>query len=344
MERKRKKINLKFIVLILSLIVFLSMSVLTFAWFTDSKSFTGDLTFGSLELDVSGGVSGDGVDSATSKLVFDVARQKAGDSTWTGKIMPGDTIDINLTVGLKSGSEPAYYLIFIHDDKGVFENNVYFSDGTKTGNVLNVYVNDGTKTYLQTDSTMASVTNKYCGKLTAGTPQNIKISAKVAESYTEQNTVCNVTCTIGAIQQANLKESDAKYNLNVKYGTNLLPLKTTKETYSNYGLSITVNGDGTFTLDGEVSGESVFIFDINNGAMDITTDGVYLLTGFLETSTVTNSYLQPYINKISQGVLIKGVVEYSWKAGDTLSFVRFFIRTGISFDNFTFAPRLVKKI
>ena len=236
MERKRKKINLKFIVLILSLIVFLGMSVLTFAWFTDSKSYTGTLNFGELKLKVSGGVSGDGVTSATSKLIFDTARKLNNDSTWTGKYMPGDTIDLNLTVGLESSSEPAYYMISITDNKNVFERAYYYSDGTKTGNNLNVFVFNKIKTYKQGDDSKTELTGsdlKYVGKLDAGdsNAHSLTISAKISENFEEQGIKTTVNCEIFAIQQANLKEITARVEM---MNNNVDGLDTSKYTRVNY--------------------------------------------------------------------------------------------------------------
>ncbi len=220
MERKRKKINVKFIVLILSLIVFLGMSVFTFAWFTDTKSYTGTLNFGELKLKVSGGVSGDGVTSATSKIDFDVTRSSGPSYTLTKKVMPGDTININLTIDLETGSEPAYYIVKIYDSKNIFENNTYFSeDGTI------VYVYDGVNTYNQNDSTKTSVSDKYCGKITAGSAQNLKISAKVSEDYTTQKETTQVECKVLAIQRANLEPKIAKKEMNLSYGRNLYSLQ-----------------------------------------------------------------------------------------------------------------------
>ncbi len=226
MEKKKKKFDIKTMILFLSLIVFLSASVFTFAFFTDSKSYSGDLTFGSLELDVSGGVSGDGVDSATSKLVFDVTRTSGPAYSTTKKVMPGDTININLTIGLKDGSEPAYYMVSITDDNNVFEDATYFSENGK------VYVFDARKTYLQTDSTKTAVTDKFCGKLTAGTSgrQSLKIPAVVSQNFEEQNAKANIKCTVSAIQQANLAPSDAKTKL---IGMNL-GIDTNKYNYVNY--------------------------------------------------------------------------------------------------------------
>ena len=95
-------------------------------------NYTGTLNFGELKLKVSGRVSGDGVTSATSKIDFDVTRSSGPAYTLTKKIMPGDTININLTIDLETGSEPAYYVVKIYDSKNIFENITYFSDdGTK---------------------------------------------------------------------------------------------------------------------------------------------------------------------------------------------------------------------
>ena len=200
MERKRKKINIKFIVLILSLIVFLCISVLTYAWFTDSKSYTGTLNFGELKLKV----SGDSVTDNSKTLSFDTARKLNNDSTWTGKFMPGDTINIKLKVGLEDGSEPAYYIVHITDDKNVFENAFYYSqDGT------NVYVNDGKKIYKQ--GTTTSVSSPIIGKISAGdsNAHSLTISAKISEDFTQQGVKSNVVCNIFAIQRANLEEKTA---------------------------------------------------------------------------------------------------------------------------------------
>ena len=223
MERKRKKINVKFIVLILSLIVFLSMSVFTFAWFTDSKSYTGTLNFGELKLKVSGGVSGDGVTSATSKIDFDVTRTSGPAYTLTKKVMPGDTININLTIDLEAGSEPAYYVVQITDEKNIFENDLYFSDdGT------NVYVYNGTYTYKQGDTTKTMVEDKYCGMITAGSAQNLKISAKVSEDYTTQKETTQVVCNVFAIQRANLEPQKA---------INLMPTGLVNVVYKNWAIA-----------------------------------------------------------------------------------------------------------
>ncbi len=201
MEKKRKKINVKFIVLIISLVVFLSVSVLTFAFFTDSKSYNGNLTFGELKLKV----SGDSVTQNSQTLLFDTARKFYNDSTWTGKYMPGDTINIKLKVGLEDGSEPAYYLVQISDNKNVFENAFYYSqDGT------NIYVNNGQKIYKQ--GTTTAVTTPIIGKILSAGDSNahsLTISAKISEDFESQGVVTTVYCNIYAVQRANLEEKSA---------------------------------------------------------------------------------------------------------------------------------------
>ncbi len=200
MEKKRKKINVKFIVLILSLIVFLSMSIFTFAYFTDNKNYTGTLNFGELKLKV----SGDSVIENSKTLSFDTARKLNNDSTWTGKYMPGDTINIKLKVGLEDGSEPAYYIVQISDDKNVFENAFYYS---QNGN--DVYVNNGQKIVKQ--NTTTEETDKKVGMLTAGdsNAHSLTISAKISEDFESQGVVTTVYCNIYAVQRANLEETGA---------------------------------------------------------------------------------------------------------------------------------------
>ena len=149
--------------------------------------------------------------------------------------MPGDIVDLNLTVGLENNSEPAYYIISITDDNEVFESAYYYSDGTKTGNTLNVYVFDRAKTYKQSDTTKTELTGsdlKNVGKLSAGdtNAQNLTISAKIDENFDEQGIKTTVYCKIFAIQQANISETDARAEIM----GNIVGLDTSKYKYVNY--------------------------------------------------------------------------------------------------------------
>ncbi len=231
MKTKRLKGNIiNKILIALILLVLISTLILTLAYFQDKKEYSGTLDFGNIKLKVSGGVN-----SETSTLVFDTARKKNNDSTWTGKYMPGDMVDLNLTVGLENNSEPAYYIISITDDNDVFESAYYYSDGTKTGNTLNVYVFDRAKTYKQSDTTKTELTGsdlKNVGKLSAGdtNAQNLTISAKIDENFEEQGIKTTVYCKIFAIQQANLSETDARAEIM----GNIVGLDTSKYRYVNY--------------------------------------------------------------------------------------------------------------
>ncbi len=228
MKTKRLSKNVKTIILALILLVVISSFVLTLAYFQDKKEYSGTLDFGNIKLKVSGGVEGDGVTTSTSKLIFNTARKKNNDSTWTGNYMPGDTVEINLTVDLEVGSEPAYYVVQISDEKNIFENNTYFSEDGQ-----NVYVYNGTYTYKQGDSTKTMVEDKYCGKITAGNAQNLTISAKISEDYETQNEQTTVYCKIFAIQQANLEPLKA---------VNLFQIGYVVPKYGNYGVSVSKGG------------------------------------------------------------------------------------------------------
>lgn len=219
MEKKKIFSKFEYVILILSLIIFASISTITFAWFKDKKEYSSNLSFGTIELDV----SGKGVDNANKSLQFDVTRAN-GTYTQGGKIMPGDIVNIPLTISLTSQSEDAYYLIKITDDKNIFENAYYFSDdGT------NVYVDNGTNVYNQ--STKEDVANKIVGKLPKGTSgHNITIGATIASSVTQQGISTTIFCNIYAIQQANLDDNEAK----TKFLGMFAGLDVNKYSYVNY--------------------------------------------------------------------------------------------------------------
>lgn len=258
--KKVKKTNKTMSVLIIAFsLILISLIGLTVAYFTDSKSYTGTLEFGNIELDITGGV-----DETTKVINFDIDRKTNNDPTWTGKIMPGDTIKMQVNIGLKSTSEPAYYVAVITDTKGAFENGIYFSDGT------NVYVNDGTKTYLQSDSTKTALTGsnlKYVGALTKADTHNLTLNAVVSADYEIQGGKTEVELHIYAIQQANMDEYNetkqersayhqlmkkADYVINGVNSTSVADLKTVISNYANltnFGIVKTRNVPAGYTKD-----------------------------------------------------------------------------------------------
>ena len=258
--KKVKKTNKTMSVLIIAFsLILISLIGLTVAYFTDSKSYTGTLEFGNIELDITGGV-----DETTKVINFDIDRKTNNDPTWTGKIMPGDTIKMQVNIGLKSTSEPAYYVAVITDTKGAFENGIYFSDGT------NVYVNDGTKTYLQSDSAKTALTGsnlKYVGALTKADTHNLTLNAVVSADYEIQGGKTEVELHIYAIQQANMDEYNetkqersayhqlmqkADYVINGVNSTSVADLKSVISNYANltnFGIVKTRNVPAGYTLD-----------------------------------------------------------------------------------------------
>ena len=238
MQKERNKTNLLKIMLVsFALILVASIIGITFAWFTDKKNYNGELSFGSVELDVSGGV-----DNTQKTLKFDVTRP-IGSYTTGGNIMPGDTVKINFNVGLKSTSEPAYYLAFLHDTSGSFEDACYYSDGTT------IHTLDGT--------------TKIVGAVTSTTPHSFTIPATISEDFTGQGQITTVKLNIYAIQQANLSKEEAYDKLFENHYTNegvqlnsVASFKTQLggedafKTYTKIGFYKTDNFDSTgYTLD-----------------------------------------------------------------------------------------------
>lgn len=177
MEKTNKNKVLKNVVIALCIILLISVVMVTFAWFTDKKSYSGNLTFGEIKLNV----SGDGVTESTKTLNFNITRNPSNQ-----KLMPGDSVSLNLNVGLTSNSDPAYYLMFLTDTRGVFEDAVYYSDGTT------VYSLDGSA--------------KNVGAITNATSHSLVLNGSVSEDYTTQSGSSEVTLSIYAIQQANLTQ------------------------------------------------------------------------------------------------------------------------------------------
>ena len=201
MKKKMSKTNktLTAIVLALSLVV-VSLLGVTAAWFTDSKSYTNKLEFGNVLLNVTDSAGAE----MTKTITFDITRTNK-DGTWTGKVMPGDTVKMSFNVGLKNESAPAYYLVLVTDTKGVFVNGTYF-----VGLDGKVYVNDGTKTYLQSDKDKTAITGderEYVGALTKDDGAHaFELSVTIAEDYEDQGGSTDVSLNIFAIQQANLEK------------------------------------------------------------------------------------------------------------------------------------------
>ena len=203
MEKQKvsPKILAFFIISIILLVI--AIPVFTYAWFTDSKSYSNTLSFGEISLDVKSGV-----DETAKTVTMNVTRTN-GSYTTGGKIYPGDTVNISVGLSVKSTSGPAYYLIYLTDSKGYFQEGSYFSDGT------NVYFNNGIKTINQ--ATSAEVTNKYVGAISSSSVThtvNMKAVIDTALDNSTQNTSTDITLKIYAIQQYNLTESDARQELN----------------------------------------------------------------------------------------------------------------------------------
>lgn len=221
-KRASKQTRIALIVLIVFLLA--SILSLSFAWFTDKKESTSNITFGNILLDVTGASAGE-----NGELKFNITRNEVTTTT-NSKVMPGDIVNINLTVGLKTNSQPAYYLLKVTDKTNkVFKNSFYFSDGTVDGsNNLVVYQTDGTTSWEQNNET--KTTTKMVGKISNPNKHNISIKAEISRDYEEENSKTEIICDVYAIQQANLTESEAKNHLLAGVNSDV-PLEYTQVEY-----------------------------------------------------------------------------------------------------------------
>ena len=219
MRKVKKRMATTTKILIATLCVILALTIgITFAWFTDHKSYTSKLNFGEIKLKVTDGAGNEMRES--EQLVFNFSRPDAT------KLMPGDTVTMNFKVTLQSTSEPAYYLVLITDTKGVFDTGIYFSNGTAIQTV--------------TDS------NKTVGEITSSTTHSFSLSKKISTDYEKQGGSTQVTLDVFAIQQANLdkyNETDttkSAYHILMKNvelardGVDLLSVDTMQNVISNF--------------------------------------------------------------------------------------------------------------
>lgn len=222
----KKKVNKHYrTLLIVTIFLFVaSILSLSFAWFTDKKEASSSITFGNILLDVTGASAGE-----NGELKFNVTRNELTTTT-VKKVMPGDIVNIDLTIGLKSNSQPAYYLLKLTDKTNkVFKNSFYFSDGTvDSSNNLIVYQTDGETSWEQNDET--KTTTKMVGKISNPDKHNITIKAEISEDYDDANSKTEIICDIYAIQQANLTESEAKNYLLAGLNSDV-PLEYTEVEY-----------------------------------------------------------------------------------------------------------------
>lgn len=183
--RKISKINAILIIAISLLVI--SIFSITLAYFTDSRNFTGELTFGDIQLYVTNSSNAEMVNGGTIPFTF--GRENAT------KLMPGDTVTIKFNVALKpaetgkdNASEPAYYLVKLTDTKNVFGGDAY-------------YYYNGTSV-VKSDST-----NHGVGELADTTAKHtFELKAEIATDFSEASATTNVTLQIFAVQQANLEK------------------------------------------------------------------------------------------------------------------------------------------
>lgn len=197
-------------VCILVAIILATIGLISYAWFTDKKEYTGDLEMGTVKISVDNG-------NDNQDVSFNLSRAFG---RLTNKVMPGDTISCNVRIK-NIGSEPCYYLVCFVNDNAVlsanFNKDYYYSTTSSSTEFSN------------------STTHKL-GKLDPNKNQTVAVELEISPNLTTgQNQSTEIKCSIFAIQQANLSESEA-YEL-------IQQMKS--ERYPNSAVINLYNEDGT---------------------------------------------------------------------------------------------------
>ena len=195
---KTKSINKKALVILLVAIVILQAIALTItlAWFTDQKTDSKTLEFGTIKVDLtnSDGTATNGAVSynATRSNYSTGSKVDSNVDLATGKIMPGDKIKVSMYVK-NVGTEDFYYLIS------------FTSTGEVSANV--------TKTYT---TSIVDASAENLGTLAPNSSQLIEFEVDIPSSIETQNANITVKCNIIAIQSANITKAEAFAELSAK--------------------------------------------------------------------------------------------------------------------------------
>jgi len=205
MENLKRKKRRGAVLSVLIVFVIVMSTTFSFAWFTDNaESSLSDFKFGNIALDITGSSVGD-----EGNIVLNVQRKNI-EYQANEKLMPGDTVSVDIDVGLTQNSENAYYLVKLTDSYGIFDEAYYFADGTTDDNgELIVYYSYGTGT--SWEQATKTVTTKKVGVISNTSTHSMSLSAKISEDFEDNTAKTKVECDILAIQQANLTEDEA-YN------------------------------------------------------------------------------------------------------------------------------------
>ena len=183
MNKTKKFSKINAILIIAISVMLISIFSVTMAYFTDSRTYTGTLTFGDIQLYVTNSSSTEMASGGSIPFTYSNATS----------LMPGDTVTINFNVALKStdnGSEAAYYLVKLTDTKNVFGGDTYW------------YYN-GSSVVKSTSS------NHGVGALNSTSDKHtFALKAEIATDFSETNVTTSVTLQVFAVQQANVKTYD----------------------------------------------------------------------------------------------------------------------------------------
>lgn len=199
MKAKQKKLWI--VVVVLTLICLAAIG--TMLALLPGKDAEADfaLNFGNIELETNTSTT-----HATKEVII---TQNKEDLPEDSQAMPGDKVEINITVKLTGDSQPAYYLIYL-GDANVFscKREFFFASGDY------VYATDGTdarrvdKNGNLTDEILDD--NQVVGKITSADTHQISFVQQIDPNTTEDDLSSSRTfsCTVYAVKQASIDEDE----------------------------------------------------------------------------------------------------------------------------------------
>ena len=119
------------------------------------------------------------------------------------------------------------------------------------------------------------------------------------------------------------------------HGKNLIPFPYYhKDVTTQQGVNITVDEDGTITLNGTALADTAYRL-MQNAAMPVK--GTFTLSG-CDGGSTTTYYLQPFVDGVGTSALLSGSKTYEWDG--ILTSLAFFFKKGTVFENMRFKPQL----
>lgn len=131
--------------------------------------------------------------------------------------------------------------------------------------------------------------------------------------------------------------SPVEHEMNVRVSSkNVIPYPYVDTTKTVKGITFTDNGDGTITVNGTATGDTVMTLVTSPTSLS---EGSYVLSG-TPNGGVTTYYIQAYIDgKYGRADVAGQTAIYSVNKGQKVTMIEFYVKTGATFDNLVVKPQ-----